>query len=33
VQVALERWRKLTGEDPYRASDGKLLGELQAEAG
>jgi DNA modification methylase len=32
VDVALRRWRTLTGTDPVRVSDGRLFSELEAEA-
>jgi hypothetical protein len=31
VDVALRRWRALTGQDPVRLSDGRLFSELEAE--
>ena len=32
VDVALRRWRTLTGQDPVRVSDGRLFSELEVEA-
>ena len=32
IDVALRRWRTLTGQDPVRVSDGRLFSELEAEA-
>lgn len=31
VDVVLRRWRKETGEDPVRLSDGRSLGSLEVE--